>query len=52
LNLRVAVHEVVQRMGDLRLLEPAESLPFHSAFNRSPLSVPISFAPGARLGAR
>jgi cytochrome P450 len=52
LNLRVAVHEVVTRMDDLRLLEPAESLPFHSALNRTPLSVPISFAPAARLGTR
>ena len=39
-------------MDDLRLLEPAESLPFHSALNRTPLSVPISFAPAARLGTR
>jgi cytochrome P450 len=50
LNLRVAVHEVVQRLTDLRLDAPAETLPFHSAFNRSPLSVPISFTPGPRLG--
>jgi len=52
LNLKVAVHEVVQRLADPVLLEPEESLPFHSALNRSPLSVPISFTPGARLGAR
>jgi cytochrome P450 len=50
LNLCVAVHEVVQRMTDLCLCAPEESLPFHSAFNRSPLSVPVSFAPGARVG--
>jgi len=50
LNLQVAVHEVVQRLTDLTLTAPVEGLPFHSAFNRSPLSVPISFTPGPRLG--
>jgi cytochrome P450 len=50
LNLQVAVHEVVQRLTDLTLTAPAATLPFHSAFNRSPLSVPISFTPGLRLG--
>lgn len=43
LNLRVSVHEIVQRFGDLRLQPGAEPLPFHSALNRSPLSVPIAF---------
>lgn len=50
LNLRVAVHELVQRVTDLKLMAPVEDLPFHSALNRSPLSVPISFTPGPRLG--
>jgi cytochrome P450 len=50
LNLQVAVHEVVQRLTDLTLTAPVETLPFHSALNRSPLSVPISFTPGPRLG--
>jgi cytochrome P450 len=50
LNLRVAVHELVQRLDDIQLLEPEESLPFHSAFNRSPLAMPISFTPGPRVG--
>jgi cytochrome P450 len=45
LNLRVAVHEIVQRLGDLRLAPGVEPLPFHSALNRSPLSVPILFTP-------
>jgi cytochrome P450 len=49
LNLRVAVHEIVQRLGDLALTVPEESVPFHTAFNRSPLSLPISFTPGPRL---
>lgn len=43
LNLRLAVHEIVQRLGDIRLRPGAEPLPFHSALNRSPLSVPIVF---------
>jgi cytochrome P450 len=50
LNLKVAVDEVVQRLTDITLTEPVETLPFHSAFNRSPLSVPISFTPAQRLG--
>jgi cytochrome P450 len=50
LNLRIAVGEIVQRMHDLKLTAPEDTLPFHSAFNRSPLSVPISFTPGPRLG--
>jgi hypothetical protein len=41
---------VVQRLTDITLTEPVETLPFHSAFNRSPLSVPISFTPAQRLG--
>lgn len=46
LNLRVALHELVHRLYDVQLLEPEESLPFHTAFNRSPLAMPISFRPG------
>lgn len=51
LNLRIAVQEVVTRLEDLALAEPADSIPFHSAFNRSPLRVPVRFTPGPRLGA-
>jgi cytochrome P450 len=47
LNLRIALHEVVQRLGDIRLQPGSEPLPFHSALNRSPLSVPITFTPRA-----
>ena len=43
LNLRIAVHEVLQRLDDIRLLPDAEPMPFHSALNRSPLCVPIAF---------
>jgi cytochrome P450 len=45
LNLRISVHEVLQRLGDIRLQPGVEPLPFHSALNRSPLSVPIAFTP-------
>ena len=31
--------------------DPAEAIPFHSAYNRSPVSVPIAFRPGARTTA-
>lgn len=50
LNLRLAVHELVQRLHDIELLVPEESLPFHTAFNRSPLEMPIAFRPGPRIG--
>jgi cytochrome P450 len=46
MNLRVAVEEVVRRLHDLRLQEGAEPIPFHSALNRAPLTVPITFTPG------
>lgn len=49
LNLRIAVHELVQRLHDIRLLEPESALPFHTAFNRSALAMPLSFRPGPRL---
>jgi cytochrome P450 len=50
LNLRIAVHELTQRLHDLELLVPEASLPFHTAFNRSALAMPIAFRPGPRLG--
>jgi cytochrome P450 len=50
MNLRVAVQQLVRRLDNLELRVPEESIPFHSAFNRSPLSVPISFTPGPRSG--
>lgn len=51
LNLRIAVGELVRRLDDVTLTVPEESIPFHSALNRSPLSLPISFTPGPALGA-
>ena len=50
MNLRIAVRELVERLDNLELRVPEGSIPFHQAFNRSPLSVPISFTPGSRLG--
>jgi cytochrome P450 len=50
LNLRVAVQEIVERLGDLELRQPEESIEFHTAFNRSPLAMPIGFTPGPRVG--
>ncbi|MCB1005408.1 MAG: cytochrome P450, partial [Acidimicrobiales bacterium] len=44
LNLRVAVAELTRRLTDFRLLEPEASLPFHTAFNRSPLALPLGFS--------
>jgi cytochrome P450 len=49
MNLRLAVHELVQRLLDTRLLTPVEQIPYHSAYNRAPQSLPISFTPGRRL---
>lgn len=51
MNLRIALHELVQRLDDMRLEDGCEPLPFHSALNRSPLSVPITFTPGPRISA-
>jgi cytochrome P450 len=49
LNLRVALEEMLPRLQDLRLA--GGDIRFHSTFNRAPLSVPITFTPGRRLGA-
>ena len=43
LNLRVAIGELVDRLPDLRLDVPVEELGFHTAFNRRPLRVPVTF---------
>jgi cytochrome P450 len=51
MNLRIALEELVRRLHDIRLEPGVEPLPFHSAFNRSPLTLPITFRPGARVGA-
>jgi cytochrome P450 len=51
MNLRIALVELVQRLHDIRLRARVEDIPFHSAFNRSPLSLPITFTPGLPVGA-
>ena len=47
MNLRIAVGEIVRRFEDLRLATDDE-IPFHSAYSRAPLTVPIAFTPGSR----
>jgi len=50
LNLRVAVTELVQRLQKVTLQVPASDIPWHTGFNRTPMSVPITFTPGSRKG--
>ena len=45
MNLRIAVHELVTRLHDLRLAVDPDEIRFHSALNRAPLAVPITFTP-------
>jgi cytochrome P450 len=47
MNLRVAIAELVRRLDDVKLA-PGADVHFHTLFNRSPLSVPITFTPGPR----
>ena len=51
MNLRMAIEQLTARLDDIRLEAGAEPIPFHSALNRAPLTVPITFTPGARAGA-
>jgi cytochrome P450 len=48
MNLRVAIHEMVNRLHDVQL-KPDADIEFHSTFNRAPKTVPITFTPGPRL---
>jgi cytochrome P450 len=48
MNLRIALEEIVARLHDITLQDGAQ-VDFHSTFNRAPLSVPITFSPGAPL---
>jgi len=50
MNLRVALTELLGRLGDLAMEDGAE-LHFHSTFTRAPLAVPITFRPGPTIGA-
>lgn len=45
MNLRIALHELVQRLPEVRLQDGAEPIPYHSVLNRVPLRVPIAFTP-------
>lgn len=48
LNLRVAIAQLVDRLPDLRLAVPRDEIEFHTAFNRRPRQVPVTFTAGAR----
>lgn len=43
MNLRISIEKLLSRLDDITLQDGAE-IHFHSAFNRAPLSVPITFA--------
>ncbi len=47
MNLRIAFEELVARLHDVRL-QPGAEIEYHSAMNRAPVSVPITFTPGPR----
>ena len=47
MNLRIAFEELVQRVQDVRL-QPGAEVAYHSAMNRAPVAVPITFTPGPR----
>lgn len=49
MNLRIAFEELVQRVQDVRL-QPGAEITYHSAMNRAPVTVPITFTPGPRSG--
>jgi cytochrome P450 len=50
LNLRLAVEAMSQRILDPEVTIPEGEIPFHSAFNRTPLSLPLKFRPGPCIG--
>jgi hypothetical protein len=39
-------------LDNIQMQDGAEPLDFHCALNRAPLTVPITFTPGPRLGPR
>ena len=47
MNLRIAFEELVARLHDVRL-QPGAEIHYHSAMNRAPVEVPITFTPGRR----
>jgi hypothetical protein len=42
MNLRIALEELLGRLGDIRLADGAR-IRYHAGLTRSPLSVPITF---------
>lgn len=50
LNLRIAVEAMTQRILDPEVTVPEREIHFHSAFNRTPLNLPLKFRPGPRVG--
>jgi cytochrome P450 len=50
MNLRIAFEELTRRLTDVRL-QPGAEITYHSAMNRAPVSVPITFTPGPRSSA-
>ena len=50
MNIRIALEELMKRVKDIRLAEGAD-IRFHSTLTRAPLTLPITFTPGPRVGA-
>jgi cytochrome P450 len=50
LNLRIALEELTRRLHDIALQDGAD-VRYHTTSTRAPLSVPITFLPGPRVGA-
>jgi cytochrome P450 len=50
LNLRVALEELTRRLDEIGLAHGAD-VRYHAGLTRSPLTLPITFTPGPRLGA-
>ena len=51
LNMRIALEEIIRRLEDVKLADGAD-IHYHSTLTRAPLTVPITFRPGSRVGAR
>ncbi|WP_019925648.1 cytochrome P450 [Nocardia sp. BMG111209] len=49
LNIRIALEEILTRLGDIALVDE-DAIVYHAGLTRTPLHLPISFTPGARLG--
>jgi len=50
MNLQVALEELLRRLHDIKLPDGAD-IHDHAGLTRAPLSLPIMFTPGPRLGA-